>query len=125
MRGRILIVDDQHDSRDALAEMLVLRGYEVAGMADAPTTEVMAKAADLVLAVFNPSDPERLRLLVRLKRNRPDLPILMMSATASGQGLSCLRRRQLVNSLECDRFVSAIDRLLRSRTALALNDPNG
>lgn len=107
MRRRIFIVDDADDSRDFLTEMLVRRGYEVAGMADARTAEPMAKAADLILAVSIPSDPAWLRLLVRLERDRPDLPMLTLLGEAPSPG-----QERLLSSLECDSLISTIERLL-------------
>jgi two-component system response regulator HydG len=81
-KGRILVVDDEVNARNALTELLSEEGYAVESAADA--FKALGKAAefapDLVLTDLKMPGMDGLQLLGRLHENDPDLPVIVMTA---------------------------------------------
>src|SRR5262249_43908106 len=83
--GRILVVDDEQSMCEALAAGLAPRGFSVrwetsaeAGLATLETTE-----ADVVLTDLNMRGMDGLALCERIVANRPDLPVVVITAFGS------------------------------------------
>jgi len=83
--GRILVVDDERSMCEALAAGLAPRGFSVhwetsaeAGLALLETAE-----ADVVLTDLNMCGMDGLALCERIVANRPDLPVVVITAFGS------------------------------------------
>jgi DNA-binding NtrC family response regulator len=78
----ILIVDDQACVRKLLSEELVLEGYRVESVGDAQSVRrcLMSSQPDLVLLDLYLDGPDGFSLLVDIKRQHPDLPVLIFTA---------------------------------------------
>ncbi len=80
--GRILIVDDDPDIAGAMGDRLDAAGYEVRMAPGAPDCFEAVRAFEpdlVVLDALMPGVPG-LEVLARLRRTRPDLPVLVTSA---------------------------------------------
>jgi len=81
-KGRILIVDDEVNARNALSELLNEEGYAVDSAADG--FKALGKAADLapdlVLTDLKMPGMDGLQLLAKLHESDPDLPVIVMTA---------------------------------------------
>jgi CheY-like chemotaxis protein len=82
--ARVLIVDDAPPFRAAARELLVCRGYEIAGEAASAEEAVAAMertAPDAVLLDVRLGDDDGIALAARLTSIRPDIAVLLTSAT--------------------------------------------
>lgn len=83
MAHDILIVDDEADIRNLLADILTDEGYQVrlAGDSDAALAAVKARQPNLILQDIwlQGSALDGLQILQKVKADHPDLPVLMMS----------------------------------------------
>ena len=81
--ARVLIVDDSPVFREAVRELLELRGYTVAGEADSARSAIDAVARlapDAVLADVRLPDGDGFALAAALTRAHPELAVLLASA---------------------------------------------
>jgi two-component system response regulator (stage 0 sporulation protein F) len=78
----ILIVDDQPCVRALLSEELVHEGYRVEGLGDAESvrTRLRFMRPDLVLLDLYLDGPDGWELLRDIKRQHPQLPVLIVTA---------------------------------------------
>jgi len=86
--ARILVVDDQEMMRDSLAATLVREGHEViaAGDGAAAVARLQSPARfDLVISDLKMPKMTGIELLAEVKRLRPDLPVVLMTAFATVQ----------------------------------------
>ncbi|MEQ9047510.1 MAG: nitrogen regulation protein NR(I) [Sneathiellaceae bacterium] len=82
MKGTILVADDDRSIRTVLDQALGRAGYDVRSTGHAATLWhwVEESQGDLVITDVVMPDENGLDLLPRIKRLRPDLPIIVMSA---------------------------------------------
>lgn len=80
--AKILIVDDQSCVRELLSEELILEGYQVAtaGNVEAVREYVRSSRPDLVLLDLYLDGPDGIRVLHDIKRQDPDLPVIIFTA---------------------------------------------
>lgn len=81
-QGRILIVDDEKNSRQALAEILSEDGYNVATAMDGHRAmeEIREKSPDLVLTDLKMPGMDGLELLERVRVISSDIPVIILTA---------------------------------------------
>jgi len=81
-KGRILVVDDEVNARNALNELLTEEGYMVDSAADGfkALGKVADLAPDLVLTDLKMPGMDGLQLLAKLREGDPDLPVIVMTA---------------------------------------------
>ena len=82
MPATILIADDHDSSRAGLEGLLSLEGYQVvtAGDGEMALTEFRRTKPDLLLLDINMPGRSGLDALQDLKRSRPELPVVVLSA---------------------------------------------
>ena len=86
MRSRIVVVDDEPDLRDAVAEYLTAAGYDVTVAGDAAEMREIAATQQFSLAILDISMPGEDGLsLGRWLRSR--MPVGLIFATASGASI--------------------------------------
>lgn len=82
----VLIVDDEANIRRMVGALLAAEGYDVLDAPDARAGLALAEAQDPDLALVDlmmPGDLDGLALLERLRQQRPDTPVIMMSGRAA------------------------------------------
>jgi DNA-binding NtrC family response regulator len=86
-KGSILVIDDEADIRESLAQLLKLEGYKAdcASTAEEGLKEVENGLFDLVLLDINLPDRNGLELLQQIKRDSPEVGVIMITAYASTQ----------------------------------------
>lgn len=81
----VLIVDDEPNIRRMVGALLRAEGYEVREAPDGATALALAREAEPDVALLDlmmPGGLDGLQLLERLREQRPDLPVVMMSGRA-------------------------------------------
>jgi CheY-like chemotaxis protein len=75
----ILVVDDEPTIRDLVSRVLERHGYQVVACSTAAEAVRVAQDADLLLVDLILSDGSGRDLIQNLRRDRPDLPVVLMS----------------------------------------------
>lgn len=85
MKGHILVIDDERSMVELLETDLALRGYKVSGFtsADAALETIAATDAQVVLTDFHMPGVNGLQVCERVVANRPDIPVVVMTAFGS------------------------------------------
>ena len=80
--GRILLVDDDDALRDALADLLESRGYDVVAVDDGKRglEQCQRESFDLVVTDFRMPGLGGMELLKELRESNPKMPVIMMTA---------------------------------------------
>ena len=88
--ARILVVDDQEMMRDSLAAALARDGHEVVAAGDGPAAVQRLSGSggkverfDLLISDLKMPRMTGIELLAEVKRLRPDLPVILMTAFAT------------------------------------------
>src|ERR1035441_8942340 len=86
-KGSILVIDDETEIRESLAQLLELEGYETATAAtgEEGLRSIENGLFDLVLLDINLADRNGLELLQHIKRDSPEIGVIMITAYASTQ----------------------------------------
>ena len=106
MTPHILIADDDDDLRQALAQLLELEGFTIAGAPDGLAALELAHqvAYDLILLDVKMPGLDGLEVLAALRDLRPQMPIIMMSGQTG--------RNTVANALRagaCDFILKPFD----------------
>jgi len=82
MSAKVLLVDDEKDFLDIMAERMGARGMEVAtaGSAEAALEMVIAESYDAVVMDMMMPVMDGIKALKLLKQSRPDLSIILLTA---------------------------------------------
>ncbi|MEZ6060906.1 MAG: sigma-54 dependent transcriptional regulator [Planctomycetaceae bacterium] len=85
MPGRIIVVDDERSMCDLLKTDLTLRGFEVAEFTspEVALRELTSADVQVVLTDLNMPGIDGLQLCERVVANRPDVPVVVMTAFGS------------------------------------------
>src|SRR5437763_1250393 len=85
--AKILVIDDQEMMRDSLAGTLVREGHEVIAFGDptAAVARLQAARFDLLITDLKMPRMTGIELLAEVKRLRPEMPVVLMTAFASVQ----------------------------------------
>lgn len=83
----ILIIDDEAGMRDMVSQLFTDAGYETATAPDGAAGLAAAKAAEFDLVMLDMSLPKMsgLEALAGIKEEKPDLPVIIMTAYGSAQ----------------------------------------
>ena len=87
MGRKLLLVDDEEKMVKYLSRRLEIRGYEVsiASSGETAVALVKEKEFDVVLLDFLMPDMNGLEALKEIKKIRPDIAVIMISAYSSGK----------------------------------------
>ncbi len=85
--GSILVIDDETEIRESLEQLLQLEGYkaDTASTGEEGLRRIENGLFDLVLLDINLPDRNGLDLLQQIKRESPELGVIMITAYASTQ----------------------------------------
>ncbi len=120
-RGRVLVVDDESNARNALAELLREEGYGVETAADG--FKALAKfddfSPDLVLTDLRMPGMDGLELLRTVRKRDPEVPVLVMTAHgAVDTAVAAMREGAadyLAKPLNFDELSMVVERALERR----------
>jgi len=118
---RILVVDDEIDMGRLVSDALRLRGYEVTACAAATAAwdAVMDGAVDILVTDVRMRDLGGLELCDRVVANRPDVPVIVMTAFGSLEtAIATIRAGAfdfLAKPFEIDEIVLAVERAITHR----------
>ena len=115
---RVLVVDDNEDAAELLAEMLDQVGHEVAVATDGPRALAMLDAFQPEVAVLDIGLPvmDGYELAVKLRERLVDVPLRLIAVTGYGQDHDRARSRKagfelhFVKPLHPDKLITAIER---------------
>jgi len=86
-KGSILVIDDESEIRESLQQLLAMEGYktDAAATGEEGLRCIENGIFDLVLLDINLPDRNGLDLLQQIKRESPELGVIMITAYASTQ----------------------------------------
>ncbi len=90
--ARILVIDDDDDLRETLAEFLTLEGYRVTAASNGRVGLALLReqGADLVITDLFMPEQEGIETILEVRRTRPEIPIVAMSGGGVLQDLHLL-----------------------------------
>lgn len=110
---RLLIADDDDDFRIAAAELLRLEGFDVVELKDgqAAFDHALSETFDVVLLDHRMPGIMGGDVYDRLRRLRPDLPVVLMTAAMDPQGLARAVGAPLVlnKPFDVDELMEAVE----------------
>ena len=121
IKARLLIVDDEEPQRLMLASLLGRAGYEVDAARDGGEALelVQGRHYDLVLTDQRMPKMDGLELLERLRRDRADLPVVLMTAYGSvSTAVEAMKRGAadyLTKPFERDELLIVVQKVLRQQ----------
>jgi DNA-binding NtrC family response regulator len=124
VKYRLLIVDDESDSRDALAELAVRWGYEVQTAADG--TEALRRAIewhpDVILTDLVMPNMDGLWLLRALRAELPECPVVLLTGRGTVQtAVQAIKEGAydfIEKPLEISRLRVVLDRALEKKETM-------
>ena len=123
MGGRVLLVDDDPSMCELLCLRLSKRGFDVAwhtGGAEA-LARLLAEDFDVVVTDLQMEGMDGLELCERIVANRPDVPVVVMTAHPGlSTAVGAIRARAsdfLVKPFEIDALVASVQNATRERRA--------
>lgn len=117
-KGRVLVVDDEANARNALAELLDDAGYSVSTAADGRTALLQLQQADpeVVLTDLKMPGMDGLSLIERGRPMSPHATFIVMTAFATidtaVQAIKVGAETYLTKPLELDAVIAIVDRAL-------------
>ncbi len=121
-KGRILIVDDDTETCEVLHEGLARRGFATAWRTSAEDAQVALTADDydVLLTDLNMRGTSGLELCERVVGNRPEMPVVVITAFGSLQAaIGAIRAGAydfITKPLELDVLALALERAVRHRS---------
>ena len=120
--AKILIVDDQSCVRELLSEELLSEGYRVttAGDAESISGHLRFSRPDLIVLDLYLDGPDGIGVLRDIKREDPDLPVIIFTAYDSYMDDPRLSQADgyVIKSICLDELKGKIGNILRRRQAL-------
>jgi two-component system response regulator HydG len=121
VKGRVLVVDDDHEMCELLRTQLGRRGFEVA--VNASADEALARLAgddfDALVTDVRMRGIDGLQLCERLRESRPDLPVLVITAFGSlDTAVAAIRAGAfdfLAKPLEIEELCFRLERAIQHR----------
>ncbi len=119
--GRILVIDDDRALCELLEETLARRGHRVwSALCAREATEILLREEiDVVLTDLNMPGPSGIEFCAELHANRPDLPVVIMTAFGSLEtAIAALRAGAydfVTKPVDCDLLGFTLERALQHR----------
>jgi len=129
-QGRILICDDEQEIQVFVRNMLESRGYQVETFDSGPQLikylrEQREEQSDLLLLDVKMPGTDGMEVLRQLRAQRPDLPVVMMSAFATVRGAVESMRQgaydYLIKPFFADELFSLVDKVVDRNRLVAEN----
>jgi DNA-binding NtrC family response regulator len=122
-RGNVLITDDERLIRWSIAQRLHQRGFR--GIEAANARECLAKSGEADAAILDYRLPDRtgFEVLRELRRTRPEMPVIMLTAHASVEhaveAMKLGAFHYVAKPFELDELVMVVEEAVRRRRAAA------
>ena len=120
--AKVLIVDDQSCVRELLSEELISEGYRVttAGDAESISGHLRFSQPDLIVLDLYLDGPDGIRVLRDIKREDPDLPVIIFTAYDSymDDPRLCQADGYVIKSICLDELKGKIANVLSRQQAL-------
>ena len=121
--AKVLVVDDEDGVRFTLCEVLREAGHEVVEAASGAEALSHVEACDAVLTDLSMPGMDGLALLAALKRERPDLPVVMLTARGSERAAVAAMKAgahdYLTKPFDIDELTAAVERAAELSTLRA------
>jgi CheY-like chemotaxis protein len=121
-RGKILVVEDNVDSRDLLAKLLGMNGYEVMAASDGESgyAAALKQIPDLIITDINMPRMDGIALLkkVRLERLLTDTAVFVVTAfgrDAAREAIDAGADAATAKPFDFDAFVDTVGSLIFAR----------
>jgi DNA-binding response OmpR family regulator len=119
MKKHILIVDDEADIRNMLAQFLAASGYRVTAVATAMEALRIGReeSPDLIISDLQLEDRDGLEMIAELKAARPDQPVILLTGVlfdseVAGSVLRAKVSRYLEKTSSLARILTVVRELL-------------
>lgn len=122
--ARVLVVDDEADSREALATLLASHGCTVRAAGDLEQAEALlqAQAPDAVIADYRlPGERSGLDFLLALRSRLPRLPLLLVTGETAPQRIAAIEASGLpclIKPVRAHDLLEALQRLPQAHRRL-------
>jgi len=129
MSPRVLIVEDDLELREAIADTLELAGFDFlqAGDGDQALALLEQEAVDIVVTDVNMPGMDGHQLLARLNQSFPGLPVVLMTAFGQVQkAVEAIRNGAvdyLMKPFDADTLVDTVRRFSPGASVAASNEP--
>ena len=82
---KILLIDDDPNCLDAIDQLMQRDGYETFPISEGinAVKVIIEKSVDLAIVDFNLPDMDGLHVIQQIKRTKPDIPVILMTAQPS------------------------------------------
>ncbi|MEZ4406542.1 MAG: sigma-54 dependent transcriptional regulator [Polyangiales bacterium] len=121
--AKVLVVDDEAGVRFTLAEVLGEKGHAVVEAASGREALSLAEGCDVVLTDLSMPEMDGLALLAALKRARPALPVVMLTARGSERAAVAAMKAgahdYLTKPFDIDEVSAAVERAAELSTLRA------
>ena len=124
--GKILVVEDNVDSRDLLAKLLGMSGYEVlsAGDGESGLAAALKQIPDLIITDINMPGMDGIALLKKVRLESPLAGTAVLVVTAFGgeaarEAIEAGADAATSKPFDFDAFVDTVKRLIFARQKLA------
>lgn len=117
-RATVLVVEDDSALNEALSDTLKCAGYNVESVMDGreAVTFLESKVVDLVISDIHMPNMEGTSLLTKIKEDKPDLPVMLMTAYGTiEQAVETMRDGAvdyLVKPFEAEVLVNMVERYI-------------
>jgi DNA-binding NtrC family response regulator len=121
MKGKILIIEDDQDMCDMLMAGLVRRDYAVSTFTsfERGLSAIQSQPSDVILADIHLPDGNGLELCNAVTTNKPDIPVMIMTAFGSLEtAVAAIRAGAydfVTKPIDLDILALALDRAIRHR----------
>jgi two-component system response regulator HydG len=122
VKGRILVVDDDRSMGTLLEEALARRGFDAAwrSSADEALTTLQSRDFDVVVTDLNMRGMNGIELCGRVVENRPDVPVIVVTAFGSmDTAIGAIRAGAydfLTKPIDLDTLTLALERAIAHRS---------
>jgi DNA-binding response OmpR family regulator len=126
--GKILIVEDNRDSRDILSKLLRMSGYEVVSASDGETGYELAinHKPDLIITDINMPKMDGIQFVRRLRTNMalaqtPVLVVTAFGASVAREAVEAGADASAEKPFDFDKFLKIIQDLIARRKGVITN----
>ena len=125
MSARVLLVDDEKDFLDIMAERMEARGMDVSTACSAEDAREMvaANSYDAVIMDFLMPEMGGFTALKLLKETRPDLPIILLTANVREEERIAAKKLGAMDVIEKPADLNLLTQKIEEAQALKIKEP--
>lgn len=126
--GKILVIEDNRDSRDILAKLLRMSGYDVTSANDgeAGLAEALKQGPDLIITDIHMPNMNGIEFVQRVRNDQaldktPVLVVTAFGAHVAREAIDAGADAAAEKPFDFDRFLQTVEQLIAKRKTLAPN----